>query len=134
MRSPGECRGLFKLLLAFGLSGIVLAVMVPALAARGVELTHWMIWPVIIASMLLCLGGEIRSPSESTRLNPFLARDLRPVPNGRNANRWRDTRRQDDATTQRSSGVRRIPDRAFRQRLCRRDVLSSCSLPKALPR
>ncbi len=52
---------LFKLLLAFVLSGIVLAVMVPTLAARGVALTHWMIWPVIIASMLLCLGGEIKS-------------------------------------------------------------------------
>lgn len=52
---------IFKLLLAFVLSAIVLALMVPALAARGVTLTHWMIWPVIIASMLLCLGGEIRS-------------------------------------------------------------------------
>ena len=52
---------LFKLLLAFVLSGIVLAVMVPMLATRGVALTHWMIWPVIIASTLLCLGGEIRS-------------------------------------------------------------------------
>jgi len=52
---------LFKLLLAFVLSGIVLAVMVPALAVRGVALTHWMIWPVILASVLLCLGGEIRS-------------------------------------------------------------------------
>ncbi len=52
---------LFKLLLAFVLSGIVLAVMVPALAVRGVALTHWMIWPVIVASVLLCLGGEIRS-------------------------------------------------------------------------
>ena len=52
---------LFKLLLAFGLSGIVLAVMVPMLAARDVPLTGWMIWPVIVASALLCLGGEIRS-------------------------------------------------------------------------
>ena len=52
---------LFKLLLAFVLSGVVLAVMVPVLAARDVPLTGWMIWPVIIASTLLCLGGEIRS-------------------------------------------------------------------------
>ena len=52
---------LFKLLLAFVLSAIVLAVMVPALATRGVALTGWMIWPVIIASALVCLGGEIRS-------------------------------------------------------------------------
>ena len=52
---------LFKLLLAWVLSGVVLALMVPALAVRGVTLTHWMIWPVILASVLLCLGGEIRS-------------------------------------------------------------------------
>ena len=52
---------IFKLLLAFVLSAVVLAVMVPALAVRGIELTHWIIWPVIIASMALCLGGEIRS-------------------------------------------------------------------------
>ena len=52
---------IFKVLLGLVLSGVVLAVMVPALAVRGVQLTHWMVWPVIIASMLLCLGGEIRS-------------------------------------------------------------------------
>ncbi len=52
---------IFKVLLALVLSAVVLAVMVPALAVRGVALTHWMIWPVIIASVLLCLGGEIRS-------------------------------------------------------------------------
>ena len=48
-------------MLAFVLSAIVLAVLVPALATRGVALTGWMIWPVIIASTLVCLGGEIRS-------------------------------------------------------------------------
>jgi hypothetical protein len=52
---------ILKLLLAFVLSAVVLAVMVPALAVRGIALTHWMIWPVIIASMALCLGGEIRA-------------------------------------------------------------------------
>ena len=52
---------IFKMLLALVLSAVILAVMVPALAARGVALTGWMIWPVIIASVLLCLGGEIRS-------------------------------------------------------------------------
>lgn len=52
---------IFKVLLALVLSAVVLAVMVPALAVRGVALTHWMIWPVILASVLLCLGGEIRS-------------------------------------------------------------------------
>ncbi len=52
---------IFKVLLALVLSAVVLAVMVPALAVRGVTLTGWLIWPVIVASMLLCLGGEIRS-------------------------------------------------------------------------
>ena len=52
---------LFKLLLALVLSGIVLALMVPALAVRDVELAGWMIWPVILAAVALCLGGEIRS-------------------------------------------------------------------------
>ena len=52
---------IFKVLLALVLSAVVLAVMVPALAVRGVALTGWLIWPVIVASMLLCLGGEIRS-------------------------------------------------------------------------
>ena len=51
----------FKLLLAWVLSGLVLAIMVPVLAARDIELAGWMIWPVIVASMALCLGGEIRS-------------------------------------------------------------------------
>lgn len=52
---------IFKMLLAWLLSGIVLALLVPALAVRGLSLTHWMIWPVILASMAICLGGEIRS-------------------------------------------------------------------------
>lgn len=54
---------IFKVLLGLVLSAVALAVMVPALAAREVALTHWMIWPVIVASLLLCLGGEIRSGS-----------------------------------------------------------------------
>ncbi len=52
---------IFKVVLAWLLSGIVLAVLVPALHRRGIELTHWMVWPVILASLALCLGGEIRA-------------------------------------------------------------------------
>lgn len=52
---------IFKVILAWFLSGIVLAVMVPALHARGIELSHWIVWPVILASMALCLSGEIRA-------------------------------------------------------------------------
>jgi hypothetical protein len=52
---------IFKMILAWGLSGIVLALLMPALHARGIALSHWIVWPVILASMALCLGGEIRS-------------------------------------------------------------------------
>lgn len=52
---------IFKVVLAWFLSAIVLAVMVPALHRRGIELTHWMVWPVILATTALCLGGEIRA-------------------------------------------------------------------------
>lgn len=52
---------LFKVFLALILSAIVLAVMVPALHLRGIALTHWIIWPVILAAMALSLGGEIRT-------------------------------------------------------------------------
>jgi ABC-type uncharacterized transport system permease subunit len=52
---------IFKAILAWFLSGIVLALLVPALHARGIELSHWIVWPVILASMALCLGGEIRT-------------------------------------------------------------------------
>lgn len=52
---------IFKVILAWFLSGIVLALLVPLLHGRGIELTHWMVWPIILASMALCLGGEIRA-------------------------------------------------------------------------
>jgi hypothetical protein len=52
---------IFKVILAWFLSGIVLALLVPVLHRRGVELSHWIVWPVILASTMLCLGGEIRS-------------------------------------------------------------------------
>lgn len=46
----------FRLLLAWLLSAIVLAVSMPALHARGIELGGWMIWLVILGSLALCLG------------------------------------------------------------------------------
>ena len=52
---------IFKVILAAFLGGIVLAFLVPVLHARGIELTHWIIWPVILASLAVCLGGEIRA-------------------------------------------------------------------------
>ena len=52
---------IFKVILAWFLSGIVLALLVPVLHRRAIELTHWIVWPVVLASMALCLGGEIRT-------------------------------------------------------------------------
>jgi hypothetical protein len=52
---------IFKVLLAWFLSAIVMALLVPALHGRGLELSHWIVWPVILAAMALCLGGEIRA-------------------------------------------------------------------------
>ena len=52
---------IFKVILGCLLGGIVLALLVPVLHARGIELTHWIVWPVILASFAVCLGGEIRS-------------------------------------------------------------------------
>jgi hypothetical protein len=54
---------LLRLLLAWILSAIILAVAVPALRAQGMELRGWMIWAVILGSLALCLG-----PLAATRL------------------------------------------------------------------
>jgi hypothetical protein len=50
---------LFKLLIAWFLSAIVLALLVPALHARGVEIRAWMFWTVILLSLALCLGPDV---------------------------------------------------------------------------
>ena len=50
---------LFKVLLAWLLSAILLAVLVPALHARGVPLRLWMPWAVILASLALCVGPDL---------------------------------------------------------------------------
>lgn len=47
---------LFRVLLAWLLSAIVLGLLVPALHARGIELRGWMPWTVIVASLALCVG------------------------------------------------------------------------------
>ncbi len=46
---------LLRVLLAWILSAIILAISVPVLQARGIELTGWMIWGVILGSLALCL-------------------------------------------------------------------------------
>ena len=52
---------LLKLLLAWFLSAILLAVAVPALRARQLELRGWMVWGVILATTTLCVGPDLRA-------------------------------------------------------------------------
>ena len=52
---------LLRLLLAWFLSAILLALTVPALRAQQVELRGWMVWVVILATTALCLGPEVRA-------------------------------------------------------------------------
>ena len=54
-RSRRVPKVLFVLLLSWILSAIVLALSVPVLQARGIELRGWMIWGVILGSLALCL-------------------------------------------------------------------------------
>lgn len=50
---------LFRMLLAWLLSAIVLGLLVPALHARGIELRAWMPWAVILAALVLCVGPAL---------------------------------------------------------------------------
>jgi hypothetical protein len=51
---------LLKLLLAWFLSAIVLALAVPALRAQHVHLQGWMVWAVILVATALCVGPDLR--------------------------------------------------------------------------
>ena len=50
----------FKAFLAFVIAGIVMALLVPAIHARGVSLQGWMVWAVILSSLTISVGPEIR--------------------------------------------------------------------------
>ena len=54
---------LLRLLLAWFLSAILLALAVPALQARYIELRGWMIWAVILAVTALCVLPDVRARS-----------------------------------------------------------------------
>lgn len=45
--------------LALVAAGILLAVLVPAMHARGIALDSWMAWGVLLASLALALGPEL---------------------------------------------------------------------------
>jgi hypothetical protein len=49
----------FRAFLACFAGGIVLALLVPALHARGIALEGWMAWGVILALLALVLGPEL---------------------------------------------------------------------------
>lgn len=50
---------LLRMVLAISVGGILLAVLVPALHARGIDLENWMAWGVILACLALALGPEL---------------------------------------------------------------------------
>lgn len=50
---------IFKIILAWLLSAIMIAIMVPMLHARDVPLQQWMVWAVIIAAFALCIGPDL---------------------------------------------------------------------------
>ena len=49
----------FRVLIAWFLSAIVLGLLVPLLHARGLALQPWMPWAVIGASLALCVGPDL---------------------------------------------------------------------------
>ena len=49
----------FRLLIAWFLSAIVLALLVPLLHSRDVEIRAWMVWLVIVATVGLCVGPDL---------------------------------------------------------------------------
>ncbi len=50
---------LFRVLIAWFLSAVVLALLIPALHARGVEIRAWMPWTVILLSLALCVLPDL---------------------------------------------------------------------------
>ena len=47
---------LVKALLGYALAGVLLAVIVPPLHARGITLRAWMVWTTIIGMMAICVA------------------------------------------------------------------------------
>jgi len=48
-----------KALVGYLLGGVLLAVIVPFLRARGIALHEWMAWVVILAAMAACVGPDV---------------------------------------------------------------------------
>jgi hypothetical protein len=52
-------RILLEALLGYALGGVLLAVMVPALHARGIALRGWMTWGTILGMMAICIAPDV---------------------------------------------------------------------------
>ena len=50
---------LLKGILGYFLGGVLLAVIVPFLHARGVSLREWMAWGVILMTIAVCVGPDL---------------------------------------------------------------------------
>jgi hypothetical protein len=50
-----------KAFVGYLLGGVLLAVIVPALHARGVSLQAWMAWGVILTTIVACVGPDVYS-------------------------------------------------------------------------
>ena len=50
---------ILKAFVGFFLGGVLLAVIVPFLHARGVSLQEWMAWGVILATIAACAGPDV---------------------------------------------------------------------------
>ena len=50
---------LLKGLLGYALAGVLLAVAVPPLHARGVPLRPWMAWSTIVLAIAICVGPDV---------------------------------------------------------------------------
>ncbi|HXG56091.1 MAG TPA: hypothetical protein VNJ03_11995 [Vicinamibacterales bacterium] len=50
---------LFKAAIAWFLGAIVLAMLAPALSARGLHLQRWMVWTVMLGSFALSIGPDL---------------------------------------------------------------------------
>ena len=50
-----------KALLGYVLGGVILAIVVPPLHARGIALRGWMAWSTIVVMILICTGPSLYS-------------------------------------------------------------------------
>jgi hypothetical protein len=50
---------LLKALLGYALAGVLLAVFVPPLHARGVVVRGWMMWSTIVLTMAICVAPDL---------------------------------------------------------------------------